>query len=192
MINNATKFQTPTSLKGIIFTSLILKTTLLFLSTLIISANVLYAQVNAINLLYNSIPGIGCHSNMSVCTTTGALPESGAEITVDWADGTTNSQIVFSAPNSQNCYIFEHDYIQAGIYNALVTVTSGTAGGQLAGSSTIEWVIANTSACGYFNVISMLNPSGNFLQNVPYDVTDNAGVVTTIYPQNSFGNPYYT
>lgn len=129
---------------------------------------------------------------MSVCTTTGALPESGAEITVDWADGTTNSQIVFSAPNSQNCYIFEHDYIQAGIYNALVTVTSGTAGGQLAGSSTIEWVIANTSACGYFNVISMLNPSGNFLQNVPYDVTDNAGVVTTIYPQNSFGNPYYT
>jgi hypothetical protein len=38
----------------------------------------------------------------------------------------------------------------------------------------------------------MLNPSGNFLQNVPYDVTDNAGVVTTIYPQNSFGNPYYT
>jgi hypothetical protein len=159
---------------------------------LIISANALYAQVNAINLLYNSIPGIGCHSNMSVCTTTGALPESGAEITVDWADGATDSQIVFSAPNSQNCYIFEHDYIQAGIYNALVTLTSGTAGGQLAGSSTIEWVIANTSACGYFNVISMLNPSGNFLQNVPYDVTDNAGVVTTIYPQNSFGNPYYT
>ena len=169
-----------------------MKTVLLFLSALIISANALYAQVNAINLLYNSIPGIGCHSNMSVCTTTGALPESGAEITVDWADGTTNSQIVFSAPNSQNCYIFEHDYTQAGIYNALVTVTSGTAGGQLAGSSTIEWVIANTSACGYFNVISMLNPSGNFLQNVPYDVTDNAGVVTTIYPQNSFGNPYYT
>lgn len=159
---------------------------------MIISANALYAQVNAINLLYNSIPGIGCHSNMSVCTTTGALPESGAEITVDWSDGTTDSQIVFSAPNSQNCYIFEHDYTQSGIYNALVTVTSGTAGGQLAGSSTIEWVIANTSACGYFNVISMLNPGGNFLQNVPYDVTDNAGVVTTIYPQNSFGNPYYT
>ncbi len=129
---------------------------------------------------------------MSVCTTTGALPESGAEITVDWADGTSNSQIVFSAPNSQNCYLFEHDYTQAGIYNALVTVTSGTAGGQLAGSSTIEWVITNTSACGFFNVISMLNPGGSFLQNVPYDVTDNAGVVTTIYPQNSFGNPYYT
>ena len=69
---------------------------------------------------------------------------------------------------------------------------SATAGGQLAGSSTIEWVIPTTSACGYFNLISILNPSGNFLQNVPYDVTDNAGVVTTIYPQNSFGNPYYT
>jgi len=178
--------------KGIIFTSLILKTILLFLSTLMMTAHTLYAQVNAINLLYNSIPGIGCHSNMSVCTTTGALPESGAEITVDWADGTTNSQIVFSAPNSQNCYIFEHDYTQAGIYNALVTVTSGTSGGQLAGSSTIEWIITNTGACGYFNLFSILNPSGNFLQNVPYDITDNTGVVTTKYPQNSFGNPYYT
>lgn len=129
---------------------------------------------------------------MSVCTTTGALPESGAEIIVDWMDGDSDTLVVFSAPNSQNCYLFDHSYSQAGIYNALVTVTSGTASGQLAGSSTIEWVIANTSACGYFNIISMLNPSGNFLQNVPYDVTDNAGVVTTIYPQNSFGNPYYT
>jgi hypothetical protein len=172
--------------------SIPLKTFLFLLSTLILSTTAALSQVNSINLLYNSIPGIGCYSSMSVCTTTGALPESGAEITVDWADGTTNSQIVFSAPNSQNCYLFEHDYTQAGIYNALVTVTSGTAGGQLAGSSTIEWVINNTSACGYFNVISMLNPGGSFLQNVPYDVTDNAGVVTTIYPQNSFGNPYYT
>lgn len=169
-----------------------MKTTLLFLSTLIISANALFAQVNAINLLYNTIPGIGCYSSMSVCTTTGALPESGAEIIVDWMDGDSDTLVVFSAPNSQNCYLFDHSYSQAGVYNALVTVHSATAGGQLAGSTTIEWVIANTSACGYFNIISMLNPSGNFLQNVPYDVTDNAGVVTTIYPQNSFGNPYYT
>jgi hypothetical protein len=178
--------------EGNLFNSVPLKTFLFLLSTLILSTTAALSQVNGINLLYNSIPGIGCYSSMSVCTTTGALPESGAEITVDWADGTSNSQIVFSAPNSQNCYLFEHDYAQAGIYNALVTVTSGTAGGQLAGSSTIEWVITNTSACGYFNVISMLNPGGNFLQNVPYDITDNAGVVTTIYPQNSFGNPYYT
>lgn len=129
---------------------------------------------------------------MSVCTTTGALPESGAEIIVDWTDGDSDTLTVFSAPNSQNCYLFEHAYSQVGVYNALVTVHSATAGGQLAGSSTIEWVIPTTSACGYFNLISILNPSGNFLQNVPYDVTDNAGVVTTIYPQISFGNPYYT
>jgi uncharacterized repeat protein (TIGR01451 family) len=128
---------------------------------------------------------------MSVCTTTGALPESGAQINVDWMDGTNESLTVFSAPNSQNCYVFEHDYSQAGIYNALVTVTSGTTG-QLAASSTIEWVITNTSQCGFFNVISLLNPSTTFLQNVPYDVTNNAGVTTTIYPRNSFGNAYYT
>ncbi len=169
-----------------------MKTTLLILISFIFSATALFAQVNAINLLYNSIPGIGCYSSMSVCTTTGALPEAGAEIIVDWMDGDSDTLVVFSAPNSQNCYLFEHAYSQAGIYNALVTVHSATAGGQLAGSTTIEWVITNTSACGFFNVISMLNPSGNFLQNVPYDVTDNAGVVTTIYPQNSFGNPYYT
>ena len=129
---------------------------------------------------------------MSVCTTTGALPESGAEIIVDWMDGDSDTLMVFSAPNSQNCYLFEHGYSQVGVYNALVTAHSSTAGGQLAGSSTIEWLIPTTSACGYFNLLSILNPSGNFLQNVPYDVTDNAGVVTTIYPQNSFGNPYYT
>lgn len=120
------------------------------------------------------------------------MPESGAEIIVDWMDGDSDTLVVFSAPNSQNCYIFEHAYNQVGVYNALVTVHSGTAGGQLAGSSTIEWVIPTTSACGYFNLISILNPSGTFLQNVPYDVTDNAGVLTTIYPQNSFGNPMYT
>jgi uncharacterized repeat protein (TIGR01451 family) len=162
-----------------------------FLTILIGISNIITAQVNSINLLYNSIPGIGCHSNMSVCTTTGALPESGAQITVDWMDGNSDNMTVFSAPNSQNCYIFEHDYSQAGIYNALVTVTSGTSG-QPAGSSTIEWVITNTSNCGFFNVISMLNPTATFLQNVPYDVTNSAGVTTTIYPQNSFGNPYYT
>ncbi|MEY3845301.1 MAG: hypothetical protein RL293_1723 [Bacteroidota bacterium] len=165
---------------------------ILFLSFALISAlPSLFGQVNSINLLYNSIPGIGCHSSMSVCTTTGTLPESGAQINVDWTDGNTESLTVFSAPNSQNCYIFEHDYSQAGIYNALVTVTSGTSG-QPAGSSTIEWVITNTSNCGFFNVISMLNPTATFLQNVPYDVTNSAGVTTTIYPQNSFGNAYYT
>lgn len=149
------------------------------------------AQVNAINLMYNSIPGIGCHSNMSVCTTTGSFPESGAQILVDWMDGSTDNMTVFSAPNSQNCYVFEHDYSQAGIYNALVTVTSGTSG-QVAGTSSIEWVITNTSNCGFFNIISMLNPSASFLSNVPYDVTNVAGQTTTIYPQNSFGNAYYT
>jgi uncharacterized repeat protein (TIGR01451 family) len=162
-----------------------------FLTFLISISHLITAQVDSINLLYNSIPGIGCHSSMSVCTTTGSLPESGAQITVDWMDGTNDNMTVFSAPYSQNCYIFEHDYSQAGIFNALVTVTSGTTG-QLAGSSTIEWVITNTSNCGFFNVISLLNPTVTFLQNVPYDVTNGSGVTTTIYPQNSFGNPYYT
>ena len=151
----------------------------------------LSAQVTSINLLYNSIPGIGCHSSMSVCTNTGSLPESGAQIVVDWMDGSSDNMTVFSSPNSQNCYIFEHDYSQAGVYNAFVTVTSGTSG-QPAGSSTIEWVITNTSNCGFFNVITMLNPTATFLQNIPYEVTNSAGVTTTIYPQNSFGNAYYT
>ena len=162
-----------------------------FLGIFFTLSHLMTAQVTSINLLYNSIPGIGCHSNMSVCTTTGALPESGAQIVVDWMDGTSDNMMVFSAPNSQNCYIFEHDYSQAGVYNALVTVNSGTSG-QLAGSTTIEWIITNTSNCGFFNVISLLNPSATFLQNIPYDVTNGSGVTTTIYPQNSFGNAYYT
>jgi uncharacterized repeat protein (TIGR01451 family) len=162
-----------------------------FFFLLLTFMNVVSAQVNSFNLLYNSIPGIGCHSNMSVCTNTGSLPESGAQIMVDWMDGSSDSMVVLSSPNSQNCYIFEHDYSQAGIYNALVTVNSGTSG-QLAGSTTIEWVITNTSTCGFFNVISMLNPTATFLQNIPYDVTNGSGLTTTIYPKNSFGNAYYT
>lgn len=168
-----------------------MKNILLLPLFLIVISYPYFAQVNAINLQYNSIPAIGCHSNMSVCTTTGALPESGAHIMVDWMDGTQDSMIVFSAPNTTNCYIFEHDYSQVGIYNALVNVTSNTAGGQLAGSSTIEWVITNTSACGYFNIFSVLSSNGSFLPNVPYDITDNTGALTTIYPHDSFGNPFY-
>jgi hypothetical protein len=64
-----------------------------FLTLLISISHLITAQVDSINLLYNSIPGIGCHSSMSVCTTTGSLPESGAQITVDWMDG-TNDNIV--------------------------------------------------------------------------------------------------
>ena len=88
--------------------------------------NSINAQVNLLNLLYNSVPGIGCHSNMSVCLATGSLPESGAEIIVDWTDGDLDTLVVFSVPNSENCYIFEHDYSQVGVYNALVEVTSAT------------------------------------------------------------------
>ena len=83
---------------------------------IILSVNAVNAQVNSLNLLYNSVPGIGCHSNMSVCLTTGALAESGAQIIVDWTDGDLDTLVVFSAPNSQNCYVFEHDYSQVGVY----------------------------------------------------------------------------
>ena len=128
-----------------------------------LAVNVLNAQVNSLNLLYNSVPGIGCHSNMSVCLTTGALAESGAQIIVDWTDGDLDTLVVFSAPNSQNCYLFEHDYSQVGVYNAVTEVKSGTLGGQLVGTQTIEWVITSTNNCGFFNIISLLNPSATFL-----------------------------
>jgi uncharacterized repeat protein (TIGR01451 family) len=165
---------------------------LLSFTAIVFLANSAKAQVNSLNLLYNSVPGIGCHSNMSVCLTTGSLPESGAQISVDWTDGSSDTLIVFSSPNSQNCYGFEHDYSQEGVYNAIVEVTSGTLGGQLVATQTIGWVVTNTSNCGFFNIISLLNPSATFLSNVPYDLTDNFNVTTTIYPKNSFGNNYYT
>jgi uncharacterized repeat protein (TIGR01451 family) len=150
------------------------------------------AQVSNLNLQYNSVPGIGCHSNMSVCLTSGSLPESGAQIIVDWTDGTMDTIMAYLAPSSQSCYLAEHDYNQAGIYHAVVTVTSGTLGGQLVGTETIEWVVTSTSNCGFFSLISLLNPSSTFLQNVPYDMINSAGTVTTVYPKNSFGNMYYS
>ena len=104
-----------------------MKLKLVIILAIILSVNAVNAQVNSLNLLYNSVPGIGCHSNMSVCLTTGALAESGAQIIVDWTDGDSDTLVVFSAPNSQNCYVFEHDYSQVGVYNAVAEVTSGTA-----------------------------------------------------------------
>lgn len=166
--------------------------TLVLCLTIGFVANHINAQVNTINLLYNSVPGIGCHSNMSVCLATGSLPESGAEIIVDWTDGDSDTLVVTSSPNSQNCYIFEHDYSQVGVYTALVEVRSGTLGGQVTISQTIEWVITSSTNCGFFNIISLLNPSSTFLSNVPYDIVDDLNVTTTIYPINSFGNQYYT
>ncbi len=158
----------------------------------ILCANSIKSQVVSLNLLYNSIPGIGCYSNMSVCTNTGSLPESGAEIIVNWMDGDSDTMTVFSSPNSQNCYIFEHSYSQAGVYNAEVSVSSGTSPQLIIGGATIEWVITNTSNCGFFNIITLLNPTATFLNNVPYDIVGNNGVISTTYPINSFGNAYYT
>ena len=165
---------------------------LLLSVTLLFFINSTNSQVNSLNLLYNSVPGIGCHPSMSVCLTTGSLAESEAQIIVDWTDGDSDTLAAFSAPNSQNCYVFEHDYLQVGVYDAIVKVTSGTLGGQIIATQTIEWVITSTSNCGFFNIISVLNPSSEFLSNVPYDVIDNFNVTTTIYPKNSFGNNYYT
>jgi hypothetical protein len=125
---------------------------------------------------------------MSVCTNTGSLPESGAEIIVNWMDGDSDTMTVFSSPNSQNCYIFEHSYSQAGVYNAEVSVSSGTSPQLIIGGETIEWVITNTSNCGFFNIITLLNPTATFLSNVPYDIVGNNGDVSTTYPINSFGN----
>lgn len=150
------------------------------------------AQVNNLNLQYNSIPGIGCHSNMSVCLSSGIQPESGAQIIVDWTDGTQDTVMAYLAPNSQSCYMVEHDYNQVGTFQAVVTVTSGTLSGQLVGTETIDWTISSTTNCGFFTVISLLNPSAIFLQNVPYDLTDNLGNVSTIYPKNAFSNMYYS
>jgi uncharacterized repeat protein (TIGR01451 family) len=150
------------------------------------------AQANSVNIEYVNVPGIGCHTRMLACVNYGSQPESGAEIKIDWADGYTDSMIVYGSPNTQGCYEFSHDYTLPGNYVAVTTVYSGTLGGQVAATQSFNCVVTSTSECGFFNVISLLNPSATFLNNVPYDVTGNSGTVTTIYPLSSFGNPYYT
>lgn len=150
------------------------------------------AQAVSVNMEYVNIPGIGCHSRMFACVNYGSQAESGAEIVIDWTDGYKDTIIGYGAPNTQSCYEFSHDYSQPGNYLAVTTVKSGTLGGQIVASQTFDCVITTTSECGFFNVISLLNPSTTFLNNVPYDVTGASGTVTTIYPVSSFGNPYYT
>jgi hypothetical protein len=140
---------------------LLLSVTLLFL---INSTN---SQVNSLNLLYNSVPGIGCHSRTLACVNYGSQPESGAEIKIDWADGYRDSMIVYGSPNTQGCYEFSHDYTLPGNYVAVTTVYSGTLGGQVAATQSFNCVVTSTSECGFFNVISLLNPSATFLNNVP-------------------------
>ncbi len=150
------------------------------------------AQAVSVNMEYVNIPGIGCHSRMLACVNYGSQAESGAEIVVDWTDGDKDTLIGYGAPNTQSCYEFSHDYSLPGNYQAVTTVKSGNLGGQLVASQSFDCVVPTTTECGFFNVISLLNPSSTFLNNVPYDVTGASGVVTTIYPVNSFGNQYYT
>lgn len=149
-------------------------------------------QANYVNMEYVSIPGIGCHTKMLACVSFGAQAESGAIVKIDWSDGYIDSMIVYGAPNSQSCYAFNHDYTQPGNYVALTTVMSGTQNNEIVASQSFDCVVPTTTECGYFNVISLLNPTATFLNNVPYDVTGSSGTITTIYPVNSFGNPYYT
>ncbi len=150
------------------------------------------AQAVSVNMEYVNVPGIGCHTRMLACVNYGSQPESGAKIKIDWADGYRDSMIVYGSPNTQGCYEFSHDYTLPGNYVSVTTVYSGTLGGQVAATQSFNCVVTSTSDCGFFNVISLLNPSATFLNNVPYDVTGNSGTVTTIYPVSSFGNPYYT
>ena len=150
------------------------------------------AQAVSVNMEYVNIPGIGCHSRMLACVNYGSQAESGAEIVVDWTDGDKDTLIGYGGPNTQSCYEFSHDYSLPGNYQAVTTVKSGTLGGQLVASQSFDCVVPTTTECGFFSVISLLNPSSTFLNNVPYDVIGASGVVTTIYPVSSFGNQYYT
>lgn len=149
-------------------------------------------QAVSVNMEYVNVPGIGCHTRMLACVNYGSQPESGAEIKIDWADGYRDSMIVYGSPNTQGCYEFSHDYTQPGNYLAVTKVFSGTLNGAEVANQSFNCTVTSTSECGFFNVISLLNPSSTFLNNVPYDVTGNSGVTTTIYPVSSFGNPYYT
>lgn len=149
-------------------------------------------QAISVNMEYVNVPGIGCHTRMLACVNYGSQPESGAEIKIDWADGYRDSMIVYGSPNTQGCYEFSHDYTQPGNYIAVTTVYSGTLNGAEVANQSFNCTVTSTSECGFFNVISLLNPSSTFLNNVPYDVTGNSGVTATIYPVSSFGNPYYT
>ncbi len=153
----------------------------------------LNAQVNYYDIQYNSPPGIGCHTNFSVCVST-SEPESGAEIIIDWTDGDYDTLIFSLGSNTNHCYPFQHDYSIPGIYHPVIDVKSGIWGGQSIGSEWIDWNVTSTTHCGFFNIISLLNPSATLMSNVPYDVTNGNGITTTIYPIDPVGSvtPYYT
>lgn len=135
----------------------------------------------------------GCLKQLGVALQIGANSESGADITVDWGDGTQESTGPMAFPaNSTPFFSLNHGYSVVGTYMVTVSVYSTTNAAPVGSPLQLSWNASDPANCGYLYIYTY-QPSPNVsFSNVPYDFTGADGITTTISPSgnNGIANSY--
>lgn len=116
---------------------------------------------------------VGCEARFTIYTYTGALPETGGIISVDWGDGNTTTQN-YTTTSGQDSYSIDisHGYAIGGVYPVSFNVYSGTAGANVDSGQDTVITAPGSSNCAYVDVNTYKPATSSWLFNVPYQFTD--------------------
>lgn len=148
-----------------------------------------YGQIDSYILYDNNDSVTGCQSSFVIEFSIQSSPETDGIVTIDWGDGTTETEHITTSPGeSMTGIIPTHGYALTGTYTVNVTVYSTTAGAFVDGGQSISITANDPANCGYIYINTVQSsPSASYI-NVPYDFTGADGITTTIYPNgNGFG-----
>ncbi len=162
----------------------ILSTLLLFAAG--IAGSSAFAQANAYTVFDYPDSITGCVEQIYVQVSTGASDETGGIITVNWGDGSSETQNFTSTAGQSYGFVFQHGYSLAGNYIASVELYSTTSSSNVGVPQTVNLSANDPSNCGYIYIGTyQQSPSMNY-SDAQYDFTDANGVTTTI---SQSGNP---
>jgi uncharacterized repeat protein (TIGR01451 family) len=166
----------------------ILSTLLLFAS--MIAGSAAFAQANTYTIYDYTDSLSGCVEQLYLYGTIGASDETGGIVTVDWGDGTIDTQNFTGTAGNGYSFNYQHGYAVAGNYTATVNVYSTTAGANVDGGQSVNLVAADPSNCGYIFITTSQASPNIYYSQTPYDFTGADGITTTI-TQNSNPNAFY-
>lgn len=135
----------------------------------------------------------GCFHQLGVGIQTGALPESGASIAVDWGDGGIETIVTPVIP-ANNCPMISltHGYFAPGTYVVTASVYSSTNQATVGAPQQLTCNVFDPANCGFVYIYTIQENLNIPIMNVPYDFTGADGITTTIVPAGNTinGNSY--
>ena len=155
-----------------------------------IAGNSAFAQANAYTVYDYPDSLSGCSENLYIYITTGASAETGGIITVDWGDGTIDTENFTGAASDNFGFSFQHGYAIGGNYTASVNVYSTTAGANVDAGQTANLSASDPSNCGYLYISTYQQSPSMSYADAQYDFTDVNGNTTTI-TQSSNPNSFW-